>query len=484
MAASAFESDLDLAFRLQLEEAMAASLAFQSSSSNSPPVNDNINLIDLQTLEFKTKKLKLDRDHENEILHMPRDNSDKSYGESSSSSSKGESSSEVFRVYFKGMIEEDRVGGCGSKRKRKAVAVAGIGIAICDSRDELIYEMKKPLDMVKDGLVSKMCVEEKALIEALNASAALNLKRIVFYCDYHTLYQYVSGRWRPKQERIKRFVDQVNLIRKKFSHCEPAYVAQKDVKFAIELARGVIKSLKEKAVELSHEIEKCVICLEDKIKDNFIQVDGCNHRYCDSCMKKHAEIRLLQGMVPKCPHEDCDSDLGIETCEMFLTPKRIEMMRKHLKEASIPVAEKVYCPYPKCSTLMSKTELQRFPRYVNEGGARTCNKCHGNFCINCRVPWHIDMTCVEYKRKNPMPPVEESKLKTLAAENLWRQCIKCQHIIELTTGCYHMTCRCGYEFCYTCGAEWKNKKATCSCILWDEENIMDVEESDDEDDWM
>ncbi|GJU92048.1 reverse transcriptase domain-containing protein [Tanacetum coccineum] len=31
---------------------------------------------------------------------------------------------------------------------------------------------------------------------------------------------------------------------------------------------------------------------------------------------------------------------------------------------------------------------------------------------------------------------------------------------------------CGYEFCYTCAAEWKNKKATCSSPLWDEGNIV------------
>ncbi|KAI3822472.1 hypothetical protein L1987_10062 [Smallanthus sonchifolius] len=93
------------------------------------------------------------------------------------------------------------------------------------------------------------------------------------------------------------------------------------------------------------------------------------------------------------------------------------------------------------------------------------------------------MNCAEYKRRNPPPIVEESNLKNLAARNLWRQCIKCKHMIELAAGCYHMTCRCGYEFCYTCGAEWKNKKATCSCPLWDEENIVDTEEEDDDDDF-
>ncbi|XP_071700248.1 E3 ubiquitin-protein ligase RSL1-like [Rutidosis leptorrhynchoides] len=295
------------------------------------------------------------------------------YGENSSFSSKGETNSEVFGVYFNGMmmIREERVGGSGSKQKRrKAVAMAGIGVAICDSRDKLIYGMKKPLDMVKDGLISKLCVEEKviieakALIEALNASTTLNLKRILIVYKIDDTYEtgcmkIVSGRCKPKRERIKRFVDEVNLLRKKFSHCKPALVAP--------------------------------------CKGRFTSRNG----------------------APKFPNEDCDSDLRIETCEMILTRKLIKMMRKHLKEASIPVTEKVYFPYPKCSTLMSKSELLRFPRYVHESGAKTCYKCHGNFCINCRAPWHINMTCREYKRRKPMPLVEESKLKTLAAENLW-----------------------------------------------------------------
>lgn len=45
-------------------------------------------------------------------------------------------------------------------------------------------------------------------------------------------------------------------------------------------------------------------------------------------------------------------------------------------------------------------------------------------------------------------------------------------------------CRCGYEFCYNCGAEWKDKKPTCSCPLWEEDNILydDDRDFDDDDD--
>ncbi|CAO2207746.1 unnamed protein product [Urochloa humidicola] len=82
------------------------------------------------------------------------------------------------------------------------------------------------------------------------------------------------------------------------------------------------------------------------------------------------------------------------------------------------------------------------------------------------------MSCREYKRQYPHARPEDARLENLAKERLWRQCVKCRHMIELAEGCYHMTCVCGYEFCYTCGKEWKEKKATCSCVLWDVRNII------------
>lgn len=99
-------------------------------------------------------------------------------------SSKNSVVNEVFRVYFKGLVSEELARNSSSK-----VKFAGIGVAICDSRDQLIFEVKKP---VIGGEMSRRDVEFKALIEGLNAAIALDLKRIVFYCDYFPLYQFVS----------------------------------------------------------------------------------------------------------------------------------------------------------------------------------------------------------------------------------------------------------------------------------------------------
>ena len=194
----------------------------------------------------------------------------------------------------------------------------------------------------------------------------------------------------------------------------------------------------------SSPYEACVICSEDTDVNQMFSVDGCLHRYCFSCMKQHVEVKLLHGMVPKCPHEGCKSELVVDNCRKFLTPKSIETMNQRIKEASIPVADKVYCPNPRCSALMSKSDVLEYSKDfldVEQTGVRKCLNCHGLFCIDCKVPWHSNMTCYDYKSLNPNPPEEDVKLKSLATSNLWRQCVKCNHMIELAAGCYHITCR-------------------------------------------
>ncbi|KAA8544002.1 hypothetical protein F0562_021821 [Nyssa sinensis] len=513
MAARDVQSDLDLAFRIQMEEAIAASLSLQPSfSSSAPPIqpsssvpsDDVFNFSDLQTEELdkfqqeikdrllteaETRKIREDlyrRIHDqkvaSEIHHMPEDeweeygdNFERPFGEGCSKNV----NAEIFRVYFKGLVSDERV-------RDSKTPFAGIGVAICDSRDNLIIEMGKPL--VGNGM-SRQGAELKALIEGLNAALALGLKRIVFYCDYYPLYQFVIRRWPPRQRKIATLVNQVALLQKEFTYCNPSFVARNDIKFAFKLAREAIDSQINRPAESSSaedSRETCVICLEATDVGQMFSVDDCLHHFCVSCMKQHVEVKLLHGMLPKCPQDGCNSKLKMDSCRKFLTPKLIEIMSQHIREASIPVSEKVYCPYPKCSALMSKSEVLEYSKDVfysaESFGARKCPKCHGHFCINCKVPWHTNMTCSEFKRKNPYPHAEDAKLKTLAARNLWRQCVKCNHMIELAAGCYHMTCRCGYEFCYTCGAEWKNKKAMCSCPLWDEDNILYDDEDDDDED--
>lgn len=258
----------------------------------------------------------------------------------------------------------------------------------------------------------------------------------------------ITGKWPAKQPKVSALVNQVYHLRKKLTYCQPSLVARNDIKFAFKLARQAIVSQMNKPAECNgsrNSQETCVICLEDTNIDEIFSIDDCMHRYCFSCMKQHVEVKLLHGMLPKCPHEGCNIELKIDTCSKFLTPRLTEIWNQRVKEASIPVTEKIYCPYPKCSALMSKREALEHSKTAHVGAdmycRRKCIKCNGLFCISCKVPWHNNMTCYDYKRRNPYLQQEEAKLKKLAMTNLWRQCVKCNHMIELAAGCYHMTCR-------------------------------------------
>ncbi|XP_059430477.1 E3 ubiquitin-protein ligase RSL1-like [Corylus avellana] len=521
MAVKTLDSDLDLAYHLQMQEAMDASIALQPSSSrcsSQQPQPDDIvsspedNVLDVaatlmlqdaerfvqeledrERSEAEMRKMLEDLDrriHDQKfaayILNIPEeewkvhgDNYNSPYRSDASSSSSSSSSStvlvdaECFRLYSKGLVSEESV-------RDMKVTVAGAGVAICDPTDNLMLEVRKNLESFVDGqVVTNEVAELEALIEGLNKAFSLNLKRLTFFCDHYMLYQYVTGRVAPQQSKVATLVNQVAGLQRKFTYCNPSLVARNDIKFAFKSARDAIISQITWPEETSNGKtlkETCVICCEDIDVDKMFSVDGCLHRYCFACMKQHAEVKLLNGMVVKCPHEGCKSEVSIDSCGKFLAPKLVEVLSQRMKESSIPITEKVYCPRPKCSALMSKSEVLQHTKTTHvaaaEYGFRKCLKCHYFFCINCKAPWHFNMTCDDYKRSTPYSHSEDAKLKSLAESKHWSQCVKCNNLVELAEGCYHITCRCGYEFCYTCGAEWKKKKATCSCPIWDERNII------------
>ncbi|KAJ4903040.1 RING/U-box protein with C6HC-type zinc finger [Raphanus sativus] len=157
----------------------------------------------------------------------------------------------------------------------------------------------------------------------------------------------------------------------------------------------------------------------------------------------------MEGSVLGCPRFECKSKLTLTSCSNLLTPKLREMWQERINEEAVPVVDRVYCPNPRCSALMSGTELSK-----SSESMRSCIKCDKPFCINCKVAWHSNLSCEDYKRLGPNPTENDIKLKALANQKMWRQCGRCQYMIELSYGCSKIVCRCGYSFCYKCGAQW------------------------------
>ncbi|XP_019085504.1 PREDICTED: probable E3 ubiquitin-protein ligase RNF144A [Camelina sativa] len=289
--------------------------------------------------------------------------------------------------------------------------------------------MKGPIH--HDSTITVLEAEVIALVRGLTEAASMGITHISIYCDYYPVYEFVMGRYIPENNKTALLMMDVQRIRLAFISSFPIFV------------EGTTKVTLKKT---------CNICLDDAINaDEMVCVDKCRHRLCCECMKRHIEVRLLEGSVVRCPYFRCKTKLTFEGCENILTPKLRKMWQQRIKEDAIPVSERIYCPNPRCSALMSETELSK-----STGGAevrRLCFKCGEIFCISCKVSWHSNMSCDVYKRLHPYPTENDRKIKTLADQKLWRQCPKCQQMIELKEGCVRVKCRCGHSFCYRCGIQ-------------------------------
>ena len=63
-----------------------------------------------------------------------------------------------------------------------------------------------------------------------------------------------------------------------------------------------------------------------------------------------------------------------------------------------------------------------------------------------------------------MRDADDLALLDEARRNHWRPCPQCHHMIELFEGCRHMTCKCGFEFCYTCGTPWEREPGQARAV--------------------
>ncbi|CAN6871229.1 unnamed protein product [Brassica oleracea] len=168
----------------------------------------------------------------------------------------------------------------------------------------------------------------------------------------------------------------------------------------------------------SKEKESCVICFDEDIdSDLMFSVDTCRHRFCVNCVKQHLTVKLLDGTIPNCLHHGCTTQLSVDTCGQ--------------------------CRAYTFGDLRTELVLG------SACGHRKCLKCGCSFCFYCKAPWHSMLSCTDYKKLHSN--TQNAKLISLANLSGWRQCGKCNHMVERSGGCGHMTCRCGYNFCYDCG---------------------------------
>ena len=99
-----------------------------------------------------------------------------------------------------------------------------------------------------------------------------------------------------------------------------------------------------------------------------------------------------------------------------------------------------------------------------------CPACKVTHCFKCRgATRHQGLDHAAYlaklKKEQQEEEIKNSVFEEDESVSQWAQsvgakrCTRCKYWVHKNEGCDHMTCRCGYQFCYVCGGKYQD----CEC---------------------
>lgn len=196
---------------------------------------------------------------------------------------------------------------------------------------------------------------------------------------------------------------------------------------------------------------ECTACAKNFLTSSIFH-GPCGHHYCGGCLVDLVEVMIRDESL--FPLRCCRQNFPMAQVAHFLTSKLLSQFRTKCIEFGTPSATRIYCPNPRCSSFLGSSD--------NSDREVDCPQCQTAACSACKNAAHPGEACAEN--------AAILQVKALAQAEHWQTCPGCKAIIELSQGCYHMTCTCRTEFCYLCAARWK----TCTCPQWEEARLLDT----------
>ncbi|KAI0119547.1 hypothetical protein F4814DRAFT_458774 [Daldinia grandis] len=184
------------------------------------------------------------------------------------------------------------------------------------------------------------------------------------------------------------------------------------------------------------------ICVGCRETDRDLRQFQCGCFWCRGCLKRYLEMKLAEKYPwpPMC----CRFALGDQDVEWTQSGEILEEYRKIDREKREP--QPLFCSQEQCSALLNTQNA------IEGSNVVVCDKCETKTCQKCEQGH--EPTESECKG----PPIDDS-LEALTRRKGWQKCSQCNRTIERAGGCKHMICRCGHQFCYSCGSAW----GTCTC---------------------
>ena len=162
---------------------------------------------------------------------------------------------------------------------------------------------------------------------------------------------------------------------------------------------------------------ECVACMESKSSHDMTRAP-CSHDYCRICF-----VQLFRGALideslfpPRC----CRQEIPLSVARNVLGSELTQQCEQKAIELATP--NRTYCSRLGCSTFIP---LQSIVSFI-----ATCPQCATTSCANCKRESHQG-PCNEY--------TGDAEVLEMAQTSGWKACHRCHMMIELRSGCNHIT---------------------------------------------
>ncbi|TKA80377.1 hypothetical protein B0A55_01903 [Friedmanniomyces simplex] len=188
-------------------------------------------------------------------------------------------------------------------------------------------------------------------------------------------------------------------------------------------------------------VEPCAACYEPTALTSMLQAP-CFDYLCTGCLDTIFKLAMTDETFypPQC----CRCPLPIKAALRHLPPATVREYKA--KRLELTTVNKTYCHKSACSAFIA-------PHSIHNGEA-FCQECRAKTCSKCKCAAHF----------GPCTFAEDAELLGIARVEKWQRCPGCRRLVERSEGCPDMECRCGTNFCYTCG------RAACDCVIVDDED--------------
>eukprot|EP00475_Leptophrys_vorax_P016900 TRINITY_DN2340_c0_g1_i3.p1 TRINITY_DN2340_c0_g1~~TRINITY_DN2340_c0_g1_i3.p1 ORF type:complete len:439 (-),score=54.40 TRINITY_DN2340_c0_g1_i3:69-1259(-) len=228
----------------------------------------------------------------------------------------------------------------------------------------------------------------------------------------------------------------------------------------------------------------CLVCSGDIPVDDLFIASDCNHQLCRDCASEYIKSEVDEMRIPvRCwMHvSDCKFEIDITSIELVVDD---QTLMKYYENSVTRVlsgdanARIIECINDDCKYRVSMNAEDQLNPSVQ------CEKCGVVFCPACRVRYHSNMSCAEFKRsqEHRCPRVgcdgvvkgAEEKCVCPRCRDSWcwecgvqpyhekrtcedimsqhcKRCPGCRVRTQKTKGCNHMQCKqCKTHWCYLC----------------------------------